>query len=657
MQISVLPAVAQQREGAFWLFGNRRSLDFNYYPPKLTHVTRFSEYREPGAMYRRGIGAFATICNPSGQLLFSVQSNQVYNKNNEVMKGGADLLSWYPDRSTFFFNENDVRNLPIIVKPKNLGSIYWIFYVAFPDDEQSPLYKGTLFRAVIDMKRESGFGEVISKNELIDTSVARQLAVCMHANGEDMWLINHNSPGVDYKVYLITDTLNRLPVVSQHLPLIGEDTPWNPQMGLGDNLSGPLISSPNSELLVSCANFAYLDSNINVFRFNGNTGALNKLFSIAIPEKPVSYTFSSNSKMLYVVTGYDLSVALRGVAPYPFYFSIYQVNLSILDSATVQQSIFHLPQTYCKSSEGTIMLGPDGKIYLGESETNTLDSGDIGVINYPDRAGLSCNFDQHGIRTPFYQFRFSNGYGFPILNQTLLRNTYKFQAGASADTVCLGDSVTLYAYGAELNNFTWDSSSFLSSLKGGAVKALPSADTVFWVSGGNGLDSSRASVRIKVIERPAPPLIAQRNDTIYAYNTNCSRFMWYVNDTLYRSSNIGKIFSMPGTTYRVQGIGTGKCPSEFSNMVVGGEVTGMALNGLPGFKVSPNPNNGLFRISSGSGAESEYCIVSMIGSDIAKGKLTAYEEKEISMGEASAGIYILKVTGPGLSGCFKLVKK
>ncbi|MES2388259.1 MAG: hypothetical protein V4543_09675 [Bacteroidota bacterium] len=631
LSVSLLPVFAQQREGAFWMFGQTHQMDFNYNPPMIYSMP-------PDSVPYRALGASASYCDEGGNHLFSVQNNVIYNKHIKPMKGGFQLVPNYVSTEI-----GATGWLPMIVKPKSSGSLYWVFYLDFSNNIGNMVRRpANLYRAIVDMSKENGYGEVISKNELIDTGLARQIAVFMHANNEDMWLLTHKADSRQFKRYLITDTLNKTPVVIDQLPAY-EQIP----LTVVSFYSGALVSSPNSELFVSCKKLWSYDSTLELYRLDRLTGDIQRLFGIKMDRKPTGYSFSADSKILYVGTGDAASGAGNNEDCY-----LYQLNLGSLDSATVQRSVTQLGKIAAKGIGATVMLGSDSKVYFGHFQSFSRADNHIGRINYPSRYGNACSPDFRW-GTIFCQSRCINGYGFPLLNQTVLRNAYKLQASASADTICLGDSVSLYAYGGEMNAFNWAANSFLLSDTGSTVKAVPTSDAVFTVNANNDSSAAQATVSVKVVPQPGIPILDQYFDTIYAFSPGVSRFLWYANDTLIPNLSGTKIIADSGNSYRAKAISPGKCISGLSNAAV--SETARKLR--PEIMVLPNPTEGMFSIASGIYSDLQYTLYGAAGKIIRLGSLAPYGNIQIDLSDEPSGFYTMHAYGSVFNRVVKIIRK
>jgi gliding motility-associated-like protein len=133
--------------------------------------------------------------------------------------------------------------------------------------------------------------------------------------------------------------------------------------------------SPNGNYLALAILGKYI---IEVFRFDNQTGTVELIESIALPNKgmdgPYGVEFSPNSKMLYVSEAMTLANP-RG--------SIYQWQL---ENRPIASTRFEIPSARNKTA--ALQLAIDGAIYVAISERRFL-----GRIRYPNRLGAASEFD------------------------------------------------------------------------------------------------------------------------------------------------------------------------------------------------------------------------------------------------------------------------
>ena len=600
-------------------------MDFNTDPPTAAQIGG-GFYLPFGASQ----GAFATICDANGNFLFGANNNHVFDRNYQLMKGGAMLNN---TRSASGFE----MWMPLIVS-RGRG-IYWVFYYAVnkcADGMNTPpcpggAPNGSVNRAIIDMNRENGWGEVTNHKILVDTFSARQLAVCMNANNQDSWLVTHDALSNQFRVYPITDTgIGPAPVRSN----VGRRYDQSAlQLSSPFPFAGALVSSPNSELLAAQESYINMpDSLVQIYKLDRASGQVRFLFRVKIPGPSFSPSFSPDSKKLYLFGGRnDNTNAVTN--------SIFQLDVSVLDSAFVQNSL-NVVGNSSATTAATAMLAPNGRIYGGEASSTP--NTNLGEMLFPNEHGNQTQFNANWF-VPLTR-RGSNGLGFPVLKQTLLRNAFKLQATASKDTCCLGDIINVYGYGASATNFVWDPNPFLLSTSGAAVRATPTQSTVFRVTGWNQFDTSTASTTVQVIPKPGNPTIQwDGRDTMSVVNPQQGKYYWYRNDTLIRSTSSSVIRVEQGKTYKVKAVGAGPCLSDASNNII------TNLSGLVPteslLQVGPIPTLGILTIRPRSEwpAGTQVELLDCGGHLLVGLDLTSTSSQELDLGAFPAGIYAIRL--------------
>ncbi len=624
--LCVQPISAQQRQAAFWAFGTTYTIDFN--EPTLT-VNKYNQ-RFPFGNFRSG---WATICDKNGNFLFGANGNRICDKEFNTMKGGGTLSN---QRLTRTGGPNTNLWMPMILE-RGKG-IYWTFYYTLntctylSNNEFScpGAPNGSINRAIVDMNQESGFGAVVRPRELIDTFSARQMAIALHQNGRDAWLITHGAMDNEFRSYAITDTgLNKTAVISRQGPRY-DGFPININSS-NYPISGTMISSPNSEYIALKTCFITgTDSNVYVFKVNRTSGNINYLFRIKVPQYCYGLSFSSDSKKLYCFAGTNKTNPLH-----QYVYNTYKYDLSALDSIQVLNSMINLGLH--RSTEGnTALLGPTGTIFFGQNEA--IQNGALGIISNPNGIGNNVGYNPqyYSPNTPA-----NYGYGFPILNQTLVRNAYMLQAAVSRDTCCPGDTVNVYGYGAESNRFLWDANPALLANNLGTVRAVPTQSTNFQVKAWNGVDSAVANTSIVVVSKPQQPIVQwDGRDSLFVINPTNFRYFWYQNDTLIRSTNAAAIRIMRGQAYRVRAVGAG-CMSDPSNLLITNLSGQIAAESI--IQYGPNPSTGILTIRSRIGnMPLEVRVRNVAGQDLGTYSLTE-GTTELDLGQFGKGLYLLEV--------------
>lgn len=336
--------VGAQGERNIWYFGRNAGVDFNAGSPPAT-LTNGALNSNEGC---------ATICTPSGSLLFYSDGTRVWDRNHSVMPNGNGLAG----------HSSATQSCIIIPKPGSTTR-YYIFTVGSHDQFPGNLYAIPFSYSEIDMTLNGGMGDVLpaTKNTLLFTSSTEKIVAVTHANGHYFWVIGQEMSGT-YRTYLVDCNTVHAPIMSTGGPVLLSGV-------------GYLMASPNGRKIVNAlfnnaAGYYVLD-------FDNATGVLSNgtsLGTYAATSWIYGVTFSQDSKLLY---GLNVSDG-----------NIHQWNLdagstaAIISSATVVGTAVGSGAPY---RGGAMQLGPDGRIYVGQYGQAFLS-----VINSPNIIGTGCNF-------------------------------------------------------------------------------------------------------------------------------------------------------------------------------------------------------------------------------------------------------------------------
>ncbi|MFZ4543306.1 MAG: T9SS type A sorting domain-containing protein [Saprospiraceae bacterium] len=359
----------------YYYYQNGNLMDFNTKPVMIKDFPNrmkegFNEYN-------------SAICSTSGQLEFSTNGCDVYNKKFQVMKNGDKINPGVYTEGLFCRNEFSVRirNGSLILPYQNRYLMLHTTYDVNIQDPNARLYVPRLSYSIVDMKKDTGYGEVIVKNKTIiqDTLSAGDIAACRHANGKDWWVI------VPQWTWDTTDSTDNN---KYYRLLVTQDTilgPWEQQIGMKPNkrrFNEQVCFSPDG------TKYARLRSRdgLMLFEFDRLTGLFSKPKVVTL--KRTGYRggvcFSSDSRYLYALMD---SV-------------IYQIDTSVPDPNQAKEVIavfdgFTLDGLWLSTFDGAY-LGPDCKIYIVPQSNNEY----LTVINYPNRKGLASGVEQHGLKVP-----------------------------------------------------------------------------------------------------------------------------------------------------------------------------------------------------------------------------------------------------------------
>lgn len=350
---------AQQNNN--WYFGQRAGIRFSALPGQVIPVTLTD-----GAMITDE--GSSSVSDSAGKLLFYTNGITVFNRLHQVMLNGDELKG----------NISSCQSAIIIPVPGN-DSIYYIFTTDAIENNFSNGYN----YSIVNMKRDNGNGEVVTKNTLLWQSCTERLTAARHQNGTDIWLITNDNNSNIFRSWLITcNGLQSNPVVSQAGVLLTQHLLTN---------TGYMKVSPDGKQLCQ-THFPLFDPDVSnpnfvqLFDFNNTTGQVTNGRSVMFDNAMyVSCEYSSDSKMLYLVRPYERKVdQLEATLP-----SAAAVSASTISISTVAPVL-------------TLQLAPDEKIYTfrpGQS---------LGVINYPAVKGSGCNFQDNQLDISPFSARFGS---------------------------------------------------------------------------------------------------------------------------------------------------------------------------------------------------------------------------------------------------------
>jgi len=352
-------SIQAQKESWHWYFGEYAGLDFSSGSPvaDTNGKTAISS-------------CTSSVSDTAGMLLFYSNSLTVWNKNHLVMDNGTGLSGLF----------GGLQPCISIKQPGN-DSIYYLFITNgnfYGDGDFSFRY------SIVNTHQNSGLGKVMQKNVFI-TDSTKGVAAIRHCNGKDVWIVVANFKNNNYLSYLLSNTgLSVVPVSSS----IGITN----MAGSYKCLPNYIKASPNGKkIAVTWGVYSLCYTQLS--DFDNSTGMLSNPLLITKSNPPFSdigvcgIEFSPGQKYLYISYG----------APHsPDY--IYQYDISSNDSAIIDQSAVEIyasvlvaPFTYT-GKVGVPQLASDKKIYFSFPNYTY-----IGVVNYPDSAGLACGFIKNGV--------------------------------------------------------------------------------------------------------------------------------------------------------------------------------------------------------------------------------------------------------------------
>jgi hypothetical protein len=370
------PIFAQKYDET-WLMGYNSSIGATENEFGLT-ILSFTDKNKPQISFQdsplRFSKSITVTSNRQGKLLFYSNAVDINNRNHTILKGSLDFnSSTYIDKQKKW-GSNNPQTILTLPSPKDTNLYYVICQQIIWNSVKGDIQSIGLNYSIIDEKGDNGLGEMVKKNNIIleDTLNSENLTAVRHANGRDWWIIITKYVSNEYYRILLSP---------KGFEVIGTQK-------IGEIIKNSLSQtcfSPDGTKYVHNGLLRYDEpADITLYDFDRSTGLLSnsKRISYTVgtvasgvafsPDNRFLYTSSSNKLMQWDLKNKDFAKSGDTIAIYDGYKEedFFQTN-------------FYLMQ-----------LAPDGKIYL-----NTVGSTkNLHIIHKPNKKGLSCQFQQRGLR-------------------------------------------------------------------------------------------------------------------------------------------------------------------------------------------------------------------------------------------------------------------
>lgn len=330
-----------QGEKANWYFGKGAGIIFSGDSAVATNSRLFTEEGS------------ATLSDAEGNLLLYTNGITVWNREHRVMPNGNGLMG----------GKSSTQSALILPKPGS-SSIYYIFTTDIQAQSDGLRY------TVVDMAKQEGKGDIISRNNFMIAPATEKLTAVRHSNGRDWWLIAHRWNSNGYMAFLINDEgVATRPVLSMVGTVHG---------GPNRKAIGYLNASPDGTKLAAALWDA--DSNFEILNFDRSTGKISDPILLKGFVEAYGVVFSPDGSKLYGTA----NGAGGGKA------QIVQFDLRAGSAEAIAKSAVVIGTS--KSPRiGALQLGPDGKIYVARQDNYYL-----GVINNPNAKGEASNYVDDG---------------------------------------------------------------------------------------------------------------------------------------------------------------------------------------------------------------------------------------------------------------------
>lgn len=379
----------------WWALDHHLMMDFRTAPPAITRNSTLEGGLSAG---RQHVEHSVTMSDQFGSLMFYANGHTIWDRGHNQMPGGQGLQG----------HASTSQGSISFADPAD-PDIYYLFTL----DAYTNSYQNGLRYSKVNMRLRNGLGDVVAseKNQFVSMTNNEQMDAVEHANGIDIWVVVPTNPVIldpansELKAFLVTaNGVSTNPVIT-------------PTPGLA-KISGDIKFSDDGQWL-------YELRNGRLYRFDKQTGQASLFMTI---HETTTAEFSPDNSKLYLgrygtnveMVQYDLNASTpAGIL----------ASATALFSRSLSQRIF-LPQ---KAERG-----PDEKIYIRDSESNTLH-----IIHEPNLAGTACDFRFEDIRLPLQRINKPNAWNLPTYIRARPTN-HTLAASVDHDRFCFGDSAKIW---------------------------------------------------------------------------------------------------------------------------------------------------------------------------------------------------------------------
>lgn len=290
----------------------------------------------------------ASISDEQGKLLLYTDGVTVWNKKHQIIGNGTSLLGHESSSSG-----------SVLLPFKNKDSIFYLFTTDYQGNSN-----GLRYSKILNLGNDSF--NIISKNNLLYSSVAEPIGAINHQDNIRQWIMARQFNGYDYYAFLLgKDGVIDCPVISKSTLYIGKST--NPVSAQND-----CAFSPNGDKFVS--SYIWLNK-IELFMFSTLHGELFNQQIVDNIRVPTGVIIETNGKFSYVLE--------RD-------WDIVQIDLEPLIQGTNKVKVYNLKNTFELKIGVQHLI--NNKILI-----NQIGSNYWGLIQNPNKSKDSCNYQANGI--------------------------------------------------------------------------------------------------------------------------------------------------------------------------------------------------------------------------------------------------------------------
>jgi len=441
-----------QAEASHWYFGNGAGLIFDVSTGTVTSTAAASSTINTNE-------GCSSISDFNGNLLFYTDGRNVWDKNHNIMSN-ADYNS-----GTGLMGDPSSTSSGLIVPKPGAPNQYYIFTVdephhqnAFAFPNQGPAeadgsstneydsgggvpdaddgFNNGFAYSLVDLTLNNGNGNVVSAEKNIQLvtynpneqdeesyKCSEKITAVEHSDKQSYWVLTQFIDNF-YAFRVDATGVNTTPVVTNIIPLINYE-------GYRRNAIGYMKASPDGSRIAVChrqngdqpGGFSNNTGSVWIYDFDNTTGILSNPINLLPNFGPYSVEFSPDSSKLYV-SGSN---------------SVTQFDLNTSDPVTTDFMVYS-----GLNFIGALQLGPDGKIYVANSE----DPQSLDVINDPNTYGIGADYVPYQVQLA--PGTFSN-IGLPPFIQSF------FLASIQLENSCVGQDVNFSVNSTQVfDSIVWD---------------------------------------------------------------------------------------------------------------------------------------------------------------------------------------------------------
>jgi len=405
-----------EKQAYSWYFGDHAGLSFNTAPPSgitdsaIAAGVENPDSPNPGTI----IEGSGSISDAEGNVVMYTNGQTVWNADNMIMENGEGL----------FGHPSSVQNGLIVPAPGNPG-LYYIFTLHHT--------LGFCYSKV-DMTLDGGLGAVTEKNIQLAANAEERISAVYHADGENIWVVTNGFNDNEIRSYLVSgDGVSETPVITN----MGVIVEWS--------WIGAMKFSPDGSKIAVVRGPWMMIYTVEVFNFDNTSGTVTGLVatlgSSEFPgdvEGPIGVEFSPDSRFVYV-SSYGLG-------------TLYQFDTMAGSEDDIRDSGILIGQI-SPTSNYTMQLGPDGKIYLAHGVTTTLNpyvgsQSTLNVIHFPNNEGLASGFEAYSVDL----LNGRNDFSTPVFIQSYFASGILYEGGE-----CPGEDLSFSTLRiAGIEDIVWD---------------------------------------------------------------------------------------------------------------------------------------------------------------------------------------------------------